>query len=228
MIHSVCYTSVHQQIVRSHCSRFSLNMSLTDTLCQATYSSRCNIDTSCSTWSSLPCCSLFPLHRLSPTPLQRGTWTSVLAKSIREQSVLPIHPTPPGVRDPRCQCPGQYLLQYLPQYGLCSHMDYRSHDSNFSNLWFLKCFMFAILITFNWMTVDADDSADIHCLNSSSREVYWKQNLWHRWSFWQFECTCTIMLKEWTECCDDLFCVPNVSYGCCMLALSTRLLLCST
>jgi len=86
----------------------------------------------------------------------------------------------------------------------------------------------AIRISFDWMTVESSDSADIAYLSSSPREVLWRQSWWQRWSFWQCKCSRTIMLKEWPGCFGDLFRFRTVSYGCHLLILSVRLLLCST
>jgi len=83
----------------------------------------------------------------------------------------------------------------------------------------------AIIVGFDWMMVDSPDSADIYDLSSSSREVLCRQSWWQRWSFWQFKCSGTIMLKEWPGCFDDLFCVRNLSHGGYLLVLSARFLL---
>ena len=88
-----------------------------------------------------------------------------------------------------------------------------------------KAFRCAILIAFDWMTVDSPDSADIYGLSSFSREVLCRQSWWQRWSFWQFKCSRTIMLKEWRGCFDNLFSVRNVSYSGHLLVLSARFLL---
>ena len=84
------------------------------------------------------------------------------------------------------------------------------------------------LITFGWMTVDCFHLADIQYLGSSSREVLCRQSWWHRWSFWQFECSRTIMLTVWPGCFDDLFDIWNASYCCYLVVLSVRFLLCRT
>jgi len=91
-----------------------------------------------------------------------------------------------------------------------------------------KAFRCAILIPFDWMTVDSSDSANILDLSSSSREVLCRQSWWQWRSFWKFECSSTIMLKEWPGGFVGLFNVRNVSNGCHLLVLSARFLLCST
>jgi len=71
----------------------------------------------------------------------------------------------------------------------------------------------AILNTFDWMTVDSADSADIQYLSLSAREVLRRQ-LWWQWrSFWQFIWSRTILLKEWPGYIYYLFRVRNVSHG---------------
>ena len=70
-----------------------------------------------------------------------------------------------------------------------------------------------MLVAFHLMMVDSPDSADIQDLSSFSKEVVCRQSWWQRWSFWQFECSRTIMLKKWPGCYDDLFRVWNVSYS---------------
>jgi len=71
-----------------------------------------------------------------------------------------------------------------------------------------------ILFTFSWMTVDSSDSADIKYLSSSFRKVLCRQTWWHRWSFWQFKCSRTFILKFWPGYFDDLLCIWNVTNGC--------------
>jgi len=88
-----------------------------------------------------------------------------------------------------------------------------------------NAFRYAILITFDWMTVDTSDSVDIQYSSSSSREVHCRQSWWQRRSFWQFKCNHTIMLKEWLGCVDNIFRVRNVSYGGHLLVMSARFLL---
>jgi len=61
----------------------------------------------------------------------------------------------------------------------------------------------------------------------SSREVIGSLSWWQCWSFWQFKCSRTTMLKIWPECFDDLFGMWNESYGCHLVVMSARLLLCS-
>jgi len=78
------------------------------------------------------------------------------------------------------------------------------------------------------MTVDWFDSAVIQYKSSSSREVLRRQRLWQRWSFRQYKCSRTIMLKEWPGCIDHLCSIRYVCYSCDLLVLSTRFLLCST
>jgi len=91
-----------------------------------------------------------------------------------------------------------------------------------------NAFRCAILITFDWIMVDSPDSADIYDLSSSSREVLCRQSWWQRWSFWQLNCSCAIMLEEWPGCLDDLLRIWNVLYGGHLPVLSTKFLLCST
>jgi len=88
-----------------------------------------------------------------------------------------------------------------------------------------NAFRFAVLITYDWMTVDSSDFADIQYLNSSSREVLRRPRWWQWRSFGQFKCSCTIMWWEWPGCIDDLFRVRNVSHGGHLLGMSTRFLL---
>jgi len=89
-------------------------------------------------------------------------------------------------------------------------------------------FRYAVLVAFDWMTVDSQDLADIQDLSSSCREVLCRQSWWQRWSFWQFRCSSTIRLKEWRGCFDDLFRVWNLSYSSHLLILRARFLLHST
>ena len=89
-------------------------------------------------------------------------------------------------------------------------------------------FRCAILVPFDWMTLDSPNMTDIQDLRSSSRQFVCRQSWWQRWSSWQFKCSRTIMLKEWPGCFDDLFRVQNVSYSGHLLVLSAGVLLCST
>jgi len=59
------------------------------------------------------------------------------------------------------------------------------------------------------MTQNSPNSADISDLSSCSREVLCRQTWWQRWSFWQFKCSRTIMLKEWPESATTLVSVWN-------------------
>jgi len=59
-------------------------------------------------------------------------------------------------------------------------------------------------------------------------EVLCRQRWWQRRSFWQFECSRTIMLKEWPQCFYNLFRVWNVSHGSHLHVLSVRFFLGST
>jgi len=63
-----------------------------------------------------------------------------------------------------------------------------------------KAFRCTILITFDWMTVDSSDLADIYYLSSSCWEVLCRESWLQRRYFWQFQCSHTIMLKEWPGC----------------------------
>jgi len=67
------------------------------------------------------------------------------------------------------------------------------------------------LITSDWMTVASSDAAGIQYLSLSPREIVCTQSGWHRKSFWQFEYSHTIMLKEWPGCFEDLFRVQMYS-----------------
>jgi len=70
------------------------------------------------------------------------------------------------------------------------------------------------LISFNRMTVDSSDLADVWYLCSSSTDVFCRQSWWQRRSFWQLKCSPSFMLREWPEWFDNHFRVRNVSYGC--------------
>jgi len=91
-----------------------------------------------------------------------------------------------------------------------------------------KSFRCTIVITFGWMAVDSFVSAHAELLSSSSREVLFRQSLWHRWSVWECKCSRTISFEVRTGCFEDLFGNWNGSYGCPLLVLSAGLLLCST
>jgi len=91
-----------------------------------------------------------------------------------------------------------------------------------------NAFRGTVFIPLSWITVESVYLAVIYFLSSSSREVICRQSWWQRWSFWQFKCSCTIMLKVWLGWFDNLFSIGNVSYGCDLLVLSERFLLCST
>ena len=80
----------------------------------------------------------------------------------------------------------------------------------------------------SWLTFGSPYSADIQDMNLSSREVLCRQSWRQWWSFRQCKCSCTIMLKVWPGCFDDLFSNWNVSYGCHFHVFSARFLLCST
>ena len=90
-----------------------------------------------------------------------------------------------------------------------------------------NAFKCAIFVAFHRINVESSDSADNSYLSLSPREVPCRQSWWQRWSFRQFKCSCTIMLKEWPGCFDDLFRVRNVSYSCHLLGLMARFILCS-
>jgi len=123
----------------------------------------------------------------------------------------------------------------------CSLLDPTSAAIVFTVVWIIQAtipvkpifrvwkeFKCATLITFDWMTVDVSDSADMKYLSSSSSEVLCRNSRWQRWSFWKFKWSHTIMWKQWPGYSDDLFRVRNESYSCHLLILSMRLFLCST
>jgi len=85
-----------------------------------------------------------------------------------------------------------------------------------------NAFRWTILVTFSRMAVDSLDSADIHYLSLSSREVLCRQCWWQMWFFRQFKCSRTIMLKVWPGCIDNLCSIWNVSYSCHLFILSVR------
>jgi len=78
------------------------------------------------------------------------------------------------------------------------------------------------------MTVNWFDSPDIYFSSSSASEVFCRQSGMQWWCFWQFECSCTIMLKVWPGCFDVHFSICKVSNSCHLLVLGVRFLLCST
>jgi len=84
-----------------------------------------------------------------------------------------------------------------------------------------------VIMTVNWMTVDSPYSANIQHLCLSSSKFLCRQSWWQWWSFRQFKCSCTLMLKEWPGCFDAVFCIWNVSYGCNLFVSSGWFLLCS-
>ena len=69
-IHCACNTSVYQPIFTRYCSLFAHNISLTETLGEATYSSSWTFDTLCAILPSLIYLFLFLIHWPSPTPFQ--------------------------------------------------------------------------------------------------------------------------------------------------------------
>ena len=91
-----------------------------------------------------------------------------------------------------------------------------------------NAFRWTILVTFRRMALDLFDLVDIQYSSSSSREVLRRPSWWHRWFFWRFECSRTIMLKVWPRCFENLFSIWNVSYGCHLIIFSTTFLLCSS
>jgi len=118
---------------------FAHNISLTETLGQATYS-WWTIHTFSPTFSSLLYFSAFQLHWPSPPPFQPVSLTSVLAEPIRAHLARRSHPPALGILDPQCNCWGIYRIHCLLHNHLPCHLDYPSrHSSSANHLW-PKCF----------------------------------------------------------------------------------------
>jgi len=62
------------------------------------------------------------------------------------------------------------------------------------------------------LRLKASDSMDFYDLSSFSWEVLWRPRWWQRRSFWQFELSSTIMLREWPGCFDDHLGVRHLSH----------------
>ena len=84
-----------------------------------------------------------------------------------------------------------------------------------------------VVITFDLMKVNSPYSANIQYLGSSFSEFLCSQSLWQWWSFRQFKCSHTIMLKEWPGCFDAFLRIWNLSYGCHLFVWSAWFLPCS-
>ena len=138
-IHCACYTWIYEPIFPIYILPFAHNISLTETLGQATWS-WWTIDAFCPTFSSLLYFSLFLLHWLSPTPFQPVSLTSVLAEPIWEHLAWLSHPAALGIPDPRCHCYALYRIPRLPCNRLPCHLDYPSHQSSLANFRCPKCF----------------------------------------------------------------------------------------
>jgi hypothetical protein len=81
------YRFLYEQISSCDCSVFSSNISLSEILGQATYTTWWkHIDPICPTFSCVPYSFLFPLHWQCPTVFQDVSLTSVLGESIQEHS----------------------------------------------------------------------------------------------------------------------------------------------
>jgi len=139
-IYCTCYTSVYQQIFTSSCWSFAHNTALTETLGQAPSRSWWNIDTFCSTISSLPYSFSFLLHWPSSIAFQPVSLTSMFAKSIREHLVWHSHHTALGIPVLGCHSLGIDQIQRLPCNRYWCQLDYPSHYSSLPNHCYAKCF----------------------------------------------------------------------------------------
>jgi len=173
--------------------------------------------------------SSFPLHWPSSTPVQPFSSTSVFAKSIREHLVWHSNPATLGVPDPSCHSAGRYWIQCLPPSRRLAHIWIIQVTIPVKPTFCVRnTFSCTIFFTSGWMKVKSFYSVDIKCLSSSSRVVFCRQRWWQRWSFRQFSCSCTFVLKVWLGCFDELFSICNVFDGCHLLVTNTRFLLCIT
>jgi len=131
VIHSARYTSVDPPIFKCDSSFFSLNISLSEILGQATYRTLWkHSDPFCPTFSCFPFSSLFSLHWLSSTAAQPVSLTFMLAESIQEHLVWHSHLTALGLLDPQCHYLAWHWIHCLPPSHLCSHLDSLSHHSS--------------------------------------------------------------------------------------------------
>jgi len=78
------------------------------------------------------------------------------------------------------------------------------------------------------MVVDLFDSVRLQAFSGSSMEVLVTPRWWYSWFFWQLKCGCTMMLKDWPGCFDDLLSIYNVSHSRDLSILSAKFLLCHT
>jgi len=83
-----CYRFLYEQVSSYNCSAFSRNISLSEILGQAPYSTWWkHIDPICPTFSCFPYSSLFPLYWPSPTLSHPVSLISMWAESIQEHLV---------------------------------------------------------------------------------------------------------------------------------------------
>jgi len=75
------------------------------------------------------------------------------------------------------------------------------------------------------MSVDFLDPPYIQYSSSSSKVVRCRQSCWLRWSFWQWKCCCTIILRVCPGWINDHFSNQNVSNSCHLFGLSTSIFL---
>jgi len=127
--HCACYPSIYKPIFTSYFSPFAHNISLTETLGQATYSWWL-IETVCPTFSSLLDFSAFHLHWQSATLLQPVSMTSVSAEPIWAHLAQCSHPAALGLPDPPCHCFAVYRIHRPLWNHLQCHLVYPSRDSS--------------------------------------------------------------------------------------------------
>jgi len=229
ILHFASYTFVDEELSSYDCSLFSHDISLNEIDVQATYRTWWkHMYSICTTFACFPYSSLFPLQWESLTPFQPNLLTSVLADSI--QKCL--------VRHSQSGALGFHSLDDIAQLyiGIIVCLTVVS-----AYAWIIKItfplkptvsegnvFLYAILVTIGWMTVDCSESGDIQYCSLSSWEVHCRQSWWQRWFSWQFKICCNIMVEIIPGCIDDHFGIWNVTYGCQWLVLSTRFYLCCT
>jgi len=140
MIYCAWYTSFYQLIFTSYCSPITHNISLTETLGQATKESWSTKDVLCATLCSLLCSSMFVLHWPSPTAFLPISVYFILAKPLWEHVTWHPHPAALSIPDAQLHCFVNYEIHRLPWNHLCGDLHNPTGNSSCANVRCPRCF----------------------------------------------------------------------------------------
>jgi len=140
MIHFARYTTVYYPIFTGDCSKCSHNLSLNEILGQTIYRTWWKInDPFCPTFSWSHYSSFYPVYWPSSTPFGPFSFTSVLAESIWEHSVLYSQSAALGFLYFRQCCLALCQIHCMPPSCLRCRVHYPCYHSSVANFWCPKC-----------------------------------------------------------------------------------------